>query len=156
MEDEVIIRILTKNFYEKYPPDLYPELMSKPDRPYACLLIEIFNDFVACVPFRSAISHHSAYLFKGSKRSRRTKSGLDYTKIILIDELDYISSASAVVDDDEYAETIKNLNKITSGVYKYINDYYMHMTKEKILNEATFNRKYKYSTLKYFHDVLRI
>ena len=75
---------LTSKFMSDYPISSYPEILSKPDRPHYCLLIDTHCDYFICVPFRSNIGHNNAYLFKGTKRSKRSRSGLDYSKIAII------------------------------------------------------------------------
>ena len=128
--------------------------MQKHGRPYTCLIIDTHDDFFICVPFRSSISHNNAYFFKNTKRSRKSRSGLDYTKIALIKNPEYIDNAAAIVDNDEYVETIQNIGKIARDVNHYISDYCKHIKKENELSERTFLRRYKYSTLPYFHDIL--
>ncbi len=88
--------------------------------------MDFFADYYICIPFRSHIRHKNAFLFHGTERSKRTQSGLDYTKIVLIDKMkyhDYMDAKNVVVDQDEYREV---------------------------------QRKYQYSTLPYFHDIMRI
>ena len=77
---------LTAALFNQYPANLYPELMLKPGRPYTCLAIEVFEDFTICIPFRSHISHNYAYLFTSTKRSKESRSGLDYTKMVLVND----------------------------------------------------------------------
>jgi len=52
--------------------------------------------------YRSEISHTYAYLFKKSKRSIKHRSGLDYTKIVIINKSEYVDNIDALVDKDEY------------------------------------------------------
>ena len=39
---------------------------------------------------------------------------------------------------------------------KYVDGYVNHMMKKKVLHKTEFERKYKFSTLKYFHKELMI
>lgn len=80
--------------------------MYKPKRPYTFLLIDTHEDYYICIPFRSSITHKNSYLFKHSKRSKKTKSGLDYSKVVLIQNDEYIDSKRAIIDQDEYKETM--------------------------------------------------
>lgn len=128
--------------------------MLKYGRPYTCLLIDTHDDYFICVPFRSSISHNTAFLFKNTQRSKKSRSGLDYTKMALIKDTGYIDNAAAIVDNDEYVETIQNIEKIVADVNKYISDYCKHINGEDKLAERDFSRRYKYSTLPYFHDIL--
>ncbi|MBE6892069.1 MAG: hypothetical protein E7481_08625 [Ruminococcaceae bacterium] len=153
MEFEVTVRQLSPSFMADYPESLYPELMHKQGRPYSCLLVES-HDYTICIPFRSSIPHKNAFLFRGTKRSSETRSGLDYTKIVLIKKEEYFDDSKAVVDQDEYNEAMKNIDIIVSEVLEYINSYIIHIRGEKILHKREFDRKYLYSTLVYFHDIL--
>lgn len=52
---------------------------------------------------------------KKSKRSKYNKSGVDYKKMIIIRNLDYIDDDNtAVIDKDEYIEFVQNLTRIQS------------------------------------------
>ncbi len=78
MEFDVDICALSKKFYEDYPPQKYPEILRKGSRPYTCLLIDFHTEYLICIPFRSSVTHNEAFIFSGTKRSKRSRSGLDY------------------------------------------------------------------------------
>lgn len=121
MTYDVDVALLSPQFERDYPAARFPELLQKPGRPYTCLLIDSHEDYLICVPFRSSIEHKNAFLFRGTKRSASTKSGLDYSKIVLIQDSMYIDQArQAVVDQDEYNEMMKSLPTILSDVDQYI------------------------------------
>ena len=82
---------LNEDFINDYPKAKYPELMNKLGCPYSCLLVDTKKNYFICIPFRSHISHKNSFMFHGTKRSRENKSGLDYTKIVLISKDNYIS-----------------------------------------------------------------
>lgn len=82
--------------------------------------------------------------------------GACYTKVLLIKDNCYISDANIVVDNDEYNEMMINAGRIVKEICNYIDDYKKHISREKILHPKEFERRYKYSTLKYFHDILEI
>ena len=42
----------------------------------------------------------------------KSQSGLDYSKIIIITKTNYLDSTDAIVDKDEYNETMINLERI--------------------------------------------
>ena len=124
MEYDSALSLLSSKFTQDYPLSAYPELMYKSGRPYTCLLIESHADYFICVPFRSYIRHKNAYLFTNSSRSQKTKSGLDYSKIVLIKDSDYLdSTTTAIVDQDEYTEMIKNLPTIVHDASNYVTTY---------------------------------
>ncbi|MBO5093957.1 MAG: hypothetical protein J6C33_06325 [Lachnospiraceae bacterium] len=108
-----------------------------------------------CVPFRSSIGHKNAFMFTGTARSRKTKSGLDYSKIVIIKDIDYFDSTiTAIVDQDEYAEMMKNLPIIVQEANDYVNTYINHINGTAPMHPRAFSRKYQYATLPYFHDVI--
>ena len=146
----------TLDFVKAYPSALYPELMYKVGRPYSCILIESRYGYYICVPFRSHIAHNNAYIFSGTRRSLCTRSGLDYTKLVLVEKPDYIDNKGVVVYQDEYIDVQKHISQIILEVDNYIERYVLHVTGKKNLHPREFSRNYKYSTLPYFHDILGI
>ena len=132
--------------------------MLKDKRPYGCLLIKTHNDYYICVPFRSHIHHKNAFLFKNTERSKTDTSGLDYSKTVLIRPEDYDKYLieNAVVDTDEYKAVRMNIYKIEKQISKYIEGYVKAVSDFENADKKSFERKYKYSTLKYFHDILGI
>ncbi len=153
-ENDYQILRLTDLFYNKYPNPPYREMLKKRKRAYNCLLFQTHYNYFICIPYRSEISHSYSYLFKKSKRSKKHNSGLDYTKILIINKTEYLDNKDAIIDKDEYVETIKNFEKIKSDALKYVEDYVAHINKSNILHPAEFSRKYGFSTLCYFHEEL--
>lgn len=150
------LSVLSSKFYADYPMALYPEIMQKENRPYVCLNITV-NDYTMCIPFRSFIPKGNAYCFafKKSGRSTQGKSGLDYSKIVLVTNKEYIdSSAVAIVDKDELNEVAENINKIAADVLEYVETYINHVNNSKPLHIREYERRYRFSTLTYFHDIL--
>ena len=113
-----------------------------------------FHDYYICIPYRTNVLHTNAYHFKNSKRSRSHKSGLDYSKITIIKNKDYIENQPATIDKDEYNETMIHIDKIVAEAISYVEAYISHINKTKILHQREFSRKYGFSTLPYFHDIL--
>ncbi|MBO5426370.1 MAG: hypothetical protein J6A25_12750, partial [Lachnospiraceae bacterium] len=136
------------------PP--YTEILKKKDRAYTCILFQSHYGYFVCVPYRSEINHRYAYKFKKSKRSQKHKSGLDYTKIVIIDDVRFIGNKDAIIDKDEYNETVMNIEKIKRGALNYVDDYIKHTSGVVILHKKEFNRRYAFSTLKYFHKEMGI
>lgn len=145
---------LTAKFEIDYPAAQYPELLYKADRPHYCMLIDIYCDYFICLPFHSYIYHANAFMFKNTKRSQQKHSGIDYSKMIIVKNLDYLDSSNVVIDKDEYLQAIKFTPKIVKESVQYLNDYISHINGSKLLNEREFDKRYKFSTLKYFHDIL--
>lgn len=147
---------LTTDFYNAYPNPPYLEILKKERRAYNCILFQTHYDYYICVPYRTKISHTYAYRFQNSARSRKHRSGLDYTKIVIISKGQYIDDKDALVDQDEYNETMMNLKRIKREALKYVEDYVEHVKGVNILHPQEFKRRYSYSPLKYFHKELKI
>lgn len=155
MEYDSELSLLSPKFIQDYPPDRYPELMYKQGRPYTCLLIGSHDDYFICVPFRSSIGHKNAFLFTETARSKKSKSGLDYSKTAIIKDTDYLDATTkAIIDQDEYTEMMRNLSAIVLDVNNYINTYIDHISGASPMQPRAYARKYQYSTLPYFHDIL--
>lgn len=147
------IRLLSEKFFNDYPNKKYPEITLKERRAFNFFIFETKYDYYIAVPFRSKISHKNAYLFKNSKRSRITKSGIDYSKMLIIKNPEYISG-EGYIDKDEFNEFEKNIKEIAEKSLKYLDDYIKNYSNPK--DKKSFERKYKYTTLKYFHKELNL
>ena len=130
--------------------------MKKHGRAYTCLLFQTHYDYFICIPYRTEVSHQYAYHFKKSARSRKHKSGLDFSKIVIIKKCEYIDSKDALVDKDEFNETMVHLEKIKKDALEYVEDYVRHIENEIQLHPREFKRRYQYSSLPYFHRELGI
>lgn len=148
---------LTNKFYNDYPESTYPELMTPHgNRTYNCFIINYLEHFI-CIPFRTEMNHKNGYRFRTSRRSRQHKSGLDYSKIIIVKNYsDYLTPQNALVDNDEYNEVVQNAETIINEAKQYIDVYVKYQNDPSTLNPIEFRKKYQYTTLKYFHDLLPI
>lgn len=155
-ENDYQILRLTDLFYKRYPNPPHNEILKKQNRAYNCLLFQTHYNYFICIPYRSEITHSFAYLFKNSIRSKKHKSGLDYTKILIVNKTEYLDNKDALIDKDEYNETVKSLEKIKQDALKYVEDYISYIKGNKSMHPAEFKRKYGFSTLQYFHDELGI
>ena len=77
---------LSSSFYASYPHVKYPEILSKSPRAYNCILIDLHMDYFMCLPFRSDVRHSNGYHFKTTLRSKSHKSGIDYSKMVIIQD----------------------------------------------------------------------
>lgn len=112
--------------------------------------------FFICIPYRTEIHHPYAFHFSKIKRSKAHKSGLDYSKIIIITKTNYLDSTDAIVDKDEYNETMINLERIKKDALDYVEEYMECMNGKRKLHKKMFDRKYGFSALQYFHKELGI
>lgn len=106
-ENDYQILRLTDCFYATYSNPPYIEILEKKQRAYNCLLFQSHYDYFICVPYRTEIRHRYAFRFHTSERSRMHKSGLDYTKIVIITKAEYIDCTNAIIDKDEFNETLE-------------------------------------------------
>lgn len=135
---------VTSAFMNDYPEERYPELMHKLGRPYSCLLVDTHCDYYICVPFRSHIHHKNTFLFHGTVRSLKSKSGLDYSKIILINKAEYLDDSNVIVDKDEYNEVQRNIDRIVKESVSYVEDYIGYVSGSKQLHPKEFQRRYSF------------
>ena len=105
-ENDYQILKLTPQFYEAYPNPPHTEILEKNKRAYNCLLFQSHYNYFIAVPFRSEITHRYSFRFKNTERAKEHKSGLDYTKILIIDKTEYLDTRDAIVDSDEYNGTV--------------------------------------------------
>ncbi len=145
---------LTDDFYKAYPDPPFHEILQKKDRAYDCLLFQTHYHYFICVPYRTEISHAYAFHFTKSRRSKKHRSGLDYSRMVIIQNPVYINNESAVIDDDEYVETVLNIERIQREAVRFLEDYCAHVTGACLMHEREFQRRYRFSPLKYFHSAL--
>ena len=145
------LNYLSEAFYEKYTSAQFPEIETKRNRPYMVMLIKIDNNTFA-VPFRTNIRHSNCYKFKQTTRQTDTVTGLDYSKAVILNDSAYIGDA-ARINDKEYDELDRNYYIIIKRFKKYVSGYIDFVNGKS--DEYTIKR-YKYTTLKYFHNELNI
>lgn len=155
-ENDYQILKLTDDFYNIYHNTQYIEILKKRERAYNCILFQSHYGYFICIPYRTEISHKYAYHFKYSLRSKMHKSGLDYTKIVIITDIRFIDTQDALIDKDEYNETMINLGKIKTEALAFVEEYVLHIKGEQLLHPKEFKRRYSFSSLKYFHEEMGI
>lgn len=144
---------LSPSFYSDYPYIKYPEILKKGTRAYNCILIDLHLDYFICLPFRTEMNHSNGYHFKTTVRSTTHKSGIDYSKMVIISETNYLVDGVAI-DRDEYLEMVHNINKIVNDASRYLEAYILHKSGKKVLHPNKYLRKYGKSTLPYFDSIL--
>ena len=149
MTKVVELRKLSNEFYKDYPHEEFPEMESKIGRPYVVLLVEI-NNIKFAIPLRSNIRHAYCYKFKASDRKTESVTGIDFSKAVVISKNIYLGEETNI-NDKEYIELQEKAFFIVNKFEKYVNDYITY--KKNGGNEFTAKR-YTFSTLKYFDDIL--
>lgn len=155
-ENDYQILKLTPQFYRDHPDPPYHEILKKKQRAYNCLLFQSHYDYYICIPYRSEITHPYSFRFRKTQRSQKHKSGLDYTKIVIITKSEYVDTKDALIDKDEFNETIKHLERIKKEAITFVEEYVQHVSGSKKMDPREFKRRYAYSPLTYFHWELGI
>lgn len=137
---------LSAEFYKDYASERYPEIENKQDRPYMVLVVKIEKNIFA-LPLRTNIRHNYGYKFKTSDRETASSTGIDYTKAVIINFQKYIGE-SASINGKEYIEIDRNAHRIIAGFERYLNGYIRF---QKNGGTPYDQKRYRYSTLKYFH-----
>lgn len=60
----------------------------------------------------------------------------------------------AIVDKDEFNETSAHINSIKDEIIDFIEKYIKHVNGTNPLHNREFTRRYRFSTLPYFHAEL--
>lgn len=154
IEFDYDLKCLSENFYKDYPSNLFPEILEKDKRAYCCVVIETKWNYFICIPFRTNMHHKNGYHFKTSERAMKFRSGIDYSKMVLISNPHYFTSTTGIIDKDEFNEFRINKDFIINEALEYLETFEKHIKGEIVLHKKEFERKYKYSSLQYFIDFL--
>ena len=146
---EYEIRKLSSDFFLSYPKSKYPEILTKQSRSYDVIIFETYNNYYVCVPFRSHIRHRWGKILRPSP----DQHGIDYSKMIIIKDENYIDSLS-IIDSAEMAAFRSNIATIHKEVFEYLNTYINHVNGTNPIPQKSFDRKYGKSTWPYFHEQL--
>jgi hypothetical protein len=76
--------------------------------------------------------------------------------MVLVKDDNYLDMGTCVIDRDEFIETAANIKIIIRRVLKYLDDYIKHVRGTSVLDVEAFDRRYRYSTLPYFHNEMAI
>ena len=145
------LHYLSEEFYKKYNTKEYPEIEHKAQRPYIVLLVKI-EDNTFALPLRTNIKHSNCYKFRYSSRPTETITGIDFSKALIVNEEGFIGKA-AEIDNKEYVELNDRIAFILSKFCTYVNGYRKYVSGNANEYQA---KKYKFTTLKYFHEELGI
>ena len=145
------LHYLSAEFYNKYNASDYPEIEHKTHRPYIVLLIKVDKNIFA-LPMRTNIKHSSCYKFHYSSRPTNSVTGIDFSKAVIVNNASYIGEV-AEIDNKEYVELNDRISFIISKFCTYIKGYHTYVAGKANEYQA---KRYKYTTLKYFHDELGI
>ena len=91
------------------------------------------------------------HILLSSKKLRDPKA-----KIVIITKSEYIDTKDALIDKDEFKETIKYLDRIKEEAMTFVEEYVQHVSGSRKMDPREFKRRYTYSPLIYFHQELGI
>lgn len=149
MDNIFELRKLSQTFYDTYSCLKYPEMEHKAGRPYIVLLVKI-NELIFAIPFRTNIRHNYCYKFSNSNRKSNSVTGIDFSKAVVITNDMYLGEITNI-DDKEYLELNNKAYFVINKFKKYVNDYICY---KKNGGNEYIEKRYKYSTLIYFDDIL--
>ncbi|MBO4912726.1 MAG: hypothetical protein J5504_08370 [Butyrivibrio sp.] len=129
---------LTQQFYNDYA--CCPEILQKPNRPYACLTVKIENHLFA-IPLRHHISHSFCF-------NTTYDYGLDYTKAVVVDDNNYIAQSKVWINSTEWNVIKANEPKIIYEFTKYVRQY---KRASRNPNNPRNMSILRYSALQYFN-----
>lgn len=133
--------LLSQQFYSDHAD--HKEIMHKPERPYACLAVRI-NGYWFAIPFRHNINHKYCYHTLGN-------AGLDYSKAVVLERKEYISSKTARIEQKEFNLLKGKDSIIQTGMVNYIKVY-----KKALANKSNphYANILANSTLQYFEKYI--
>lgn len=134
--------LLSQDFFNDYPQSKYLEIEQKANRVYISIIIKI-SSYQFAIPLRTNINHKWKMPLKS-----KPSGGLDFTKTILLDNANYISSSPAHLPQTDFNYLKGKDNLIEKKFMEYIKEY-VEAVKTSDPNKQGAS---KYSTLSYFSD----
>ncbi|MCK5898750.1 MAG: hypothetical protein KAG06_06735 [Methylococcales bacterium] len=120
-------------------------------RGYGVVVIDVQHLRFA-IPLRSNIKHKAAYITVKSDQKSSKGKGLDFSKALLISQLNYISDVPFKIPANEHKKLQDKTVFITKKFERYV-QYYIKALKLKDQNILK-SPEYRYSTLKNYHETL--
>ena len=149
MEMRVEFHRLSAAFYAQYGQ--LAEILTKEERPYYVLLLEIDN-LTYAIPLRSHLTHSYCFI---ADDSTGFKSGLDYSKAVVItDTTKYIDPINVTIRQHEYNIYKKHENLIKKQFTSYVFAYKKEVKRRINKPELPVSSLCRYASLRYFHNEL--
>jgi len=140
---------LSTAFYAKFGH--YEEILTKEDRPYYVLLLEL-DGLTYAIPLRSHITHQYCFI---ADDSTNQKSGLDYSKAVVIsDSKEYIDPVPVTIRQHEYNVYKQREFLIRKQFSSYVALYKKEVRRRLKNPTLPVSALCRYSSLKYFHQEL--
>lgn len=147
-----IYAVIEAQYFIDYP-DLV-EVINKDTRLYLGLVIEL-NHNQCFIPLRTAIPTEDKFkkaVFQ-CPSSTRPNAGLDYRKLLIINDSKYINFQTKVTIPQVQKEKIKDQYHV---IEKAVNSYVGKYVKEVQRGRAKDNYLYRFSTLQNYHSELSL
>lgn len=132
---------LSDSFYDEFL--LCDEILSKRQRPYACLAVKI-DGVVFAIPLRHHLSHEYGFRTVG-------ECGLDYSKAVVIRSKNDIGSGRPHINQEEFAAIKVREAMITNGMRSYVK---LYKKAKKYRGQQHYKNILAYSSLQYFDEFL--
>lgn len=132
---------LSDKFYNKFRG--CKEILEKQSRPYACVTIVIGQHLVA-IPLRHHVEHEYALKTVGD-------CGLDYTKAVIISDLNYIGTGTPQIENAEFQVIKTQEARIIREMRRYIK---LYLKAREHAENPHYAKILQYSTLQYFEEFL--
>ncbi|MCL2801683.1 MAG: hypothetical protein FWD28_08005 [Treponema sp.] len=127
------------------------EILTKEERPYYVLVLEL-DGLMYAIPLRSHITHPYCYI---SNSINEQKSGLDYSKAVIISDLaKHTDPAPVTIRQNEYNVLKQQEFLIKKKFSSYVKSYKKEIRRRQKVQTLPVSSLCRYSTLKYFHKEL--
>jgi protein AbiQ len=140
---------LSPLFYKEF--GLYEEILTKEDRPYFVLILEL-DSITYAIPLRSHITHPYCFI---ADNSAGQNCGLDYSKAVVItDAKKYIDAQPVTIRQNEYNVYKKQEYLIKKQFASYVTRYKKEILRRLKNPALPVSPLCQYSSLKHFHKEL--
>ena len=144
------IRPLKQDFYNQLVVGK-PQVLQK-DRGYGIVTITI-NTLTYAIPLRSNLNHKNGFkTIAINIRGNISWNGLDYSKALIVQPDNIESVSFKKKDQKEFDKIQENKDKIKSEFEKYVSNYIKCVER----GTSSTDRRFKFTTLQYFHSELGI
>ncbi|MDR0320437.1 MAG: hypothetical protein LBI28_02955 [Treponema sp.] len=127
------------------------EILTKEDRPYYVLLLEM-DDLTFAIPLRSHITHSYCFI---ADNSAGQNSGLDYSKAVVIsDTAKYINPTPVTIRRHEYNVYKQKEYLIKKQFSSFVASYKKEIRRRQENPALPISSICRFASLKYFHHEL--
>ncbi len=144
------IRPLKQDFYNQLIIGK-PQVLQK-NRGYGVVSITI-NDLIYAIPLRSNLNHTNGFKTISMEiEGQIVWNGLDYSKALIVESDNIGTTSFNTRHQEEFDKIQENKDKIKSEFEKYVSNYIKCVER----GTSSTDRRFKFTTLQYFHSELGI